>query len=131
MMKRRFLYSVVLIGAFAIGFWLHSFFPPDIGVIVIENKSGQDIVEATVRIRELELVFPKIPDGDYAAARYEVPGDSHYEVLIALESGDVMMLESGYMTNGADTFDVMSVQSDQIVHRLSRPSGLLAPGEAS
>jgi hypothetical protein len=40
------------------------------------------------------FVFPKIPDGDFCAARYEIPGDSHYEVLVTLESGKTISLES-------------------------------------
>ncbi|MBG0791708.1 MAG: hypothetical protein H0S80_14550 [Desulfovibrionaceae bacterium] len=128
-MKKWIPCSVLLVCAIVFGSWLHSFFPPDIGVVILENDSGQDIVEATIRIREIELVFPKIPDGDFCAARYEIPGDSHYEVLVTLESGKTMSLESGYMTNGADTFDVMTVRKNQVVHRLSQPSGLFVPKE--
>jgi hypothetical protein len=116
-MKKLIFGSSVLICAIIFGAWLHSFFPSDIGVVIIDNRSGQDIASATIQVREIELVCPKIPNGDFYAVRYEVPGDSHYEVEATFESGRTLELESGYMTSGMDAFDVMEIQEDRILHK--------------
>ncbi|MDD3313875.1 hypothetical protein [Pseudodesulfovibrio sp.] len=129
-MKKATWRAVVLLGAIALGAWLHSCFPPDIGVVVLQNGSGRDIARAVVRIREIELVFPKIPDGGFSAARYEIPGDAHYEVLVTFDSGKTLRLESGYVTSGMDAFDVMVVREDEIIHQASEGPGLSASRNA-
>lgn len=116
-MKKKILGFTILVCAISFGAWLHSFFPPDIGVVIIDNRSGQDIVSATIRVREIELVCPGIPDGGYYAVRYEIPGDSHYEVQATFDSGKTVELESGYMTSGMDAFDVMEIREDHILHK--------------
>lgn len=57
-----------------------------------------------------------IPKGEFAAIRYVVTRDSHYDVLVTLQSGKTLKSEIGYVTNGSNFVDVIQVTDAKITH---------------
>lgn len=123
-MKNRLTLAFLLLLAIWFGGWLGSLFPPDIGVVILKNESDHHIRQAVIMIRELELNLGPIPADGFAVGRYDVPGDSHYDIRITFESEKEIRAELGYMTSGMDSFDVIEVRNDSIAFSEPQPSVL-------
>jgi len=109
MMKKALLIAALLC-ALLLGAALHArLFAPDVGVVLLANRSSQTIASARVSVCGRTFAFSNLPSGEDAAFRFNVAGDSHYEVEVTLDSGRAMRNEFGYVTNGVDSFDRIEV----------------------
>lgn len=90
---------------------------PEVGVVLLSNETSQEITSAHVTICGQEFEFSNVPKGGFAVARYNVTSDSHYDVKVLLRSGHRRDGKIGYVTHGADFFDVVEVSNEELILR--------------
>ncbi|NDV23961.1 hypothetical protein [Desulfovibrio sp. JC022] len=91
------------------------------GFVIVENKSNEVVHEVEIKIMDLQIKIPEMDINGHVVGRFEIPGDSHYDILVLFKSGKKMDLSSGYMTNGLDSYDLFVITQDGIEHHSIPP----------
>ena len=84
------------------------------GEVLIENKARVRILLGEIEICNQRFKFQDIMPGEKRQILYKVKSDSHYKIMVTLESGKKLVKEIGYVTNGLDFKDVLIVNDDDI-----------------
>lgn len=84
------------------------------GNLAIKNGSGLPIQLATVEVGGTKLEFEGIQPSETRTEKFEIRGDAHYVVSVRFASGKVLSGACGYVTNGVDSSDVLTVRGDGI-----------------
>jgi hypothetical protein len=84
------------------------------GYYELINDSSETILYAKVRICNQESEFRNLPPGKMEGKKYRVTSDSHYVVLVRFESGKEILKEIGYVTNGFDFANRITILRDEV-----------------
>lgn len=105
-MKKIFIIFLTVI--FFSGCWSKS------SQLTLQNKSGESIASAVVRVCQQELQWKNLTIGAVESRNFAATGDSHYEVFVELSSGKKMSASLGYVTNGMKFQDEILVLPNEI-----------------
>ena len=84
------------------------------GNFTLVNKAKEPIAHASVIICGQTIELKDIQPNKSAAGSYEVKSDSHYTIQIKFQSGKKLKKETGYVTNGMDFQDEITVTDSDI-----------------
>jgi hypothetical protein len=99
-------------------FLVSSYFVP----VVLSNDGEVQIINLaseTVRNGELEVCNQRfklgaIERGKSRTINYKIKSDSHYKLVVEFKSGRKFEKELGYVTNGRDFKDVLTLSDDDV-----------------
>lgn len=91
------------------------------GLFIVENSSDEDVDQIEINVMDLKIKLPGIKTNDLITGRYEIPGDSHYDIVVTFVSGRTVEFSSGYMTDGLDSSDLFIIENDSIEHHSIPP----------
>jgi hypothetical protein len=84
------------------------------GSFTLVNKSKESISSASISICGQTQQFMNIRPNDKISAFYRIKSDSHYAVQVEFQSGKKLQSELGYVTNGLDFKDEITVKDSTI-----------------
>lgn len=84
------------------------------GSFTLLNKAKEPIARASVTICRQTIELKDIQLNTSAAGFYKVTGDSGYTIEVEFQSGKTLRKETGYVTNGMDFQDEITVTDSDI-----------------
>jgi len=81
----------------------------DEGRFTLVNDSAEEIVSARVEVCSQVSEYGELAPGDATDGTFRVRGDSGYDVSVTFASGRKLDREVGYVTDGLDYEDVITV----------------------
>jgi hypothetical protein len=87
---------------------------PNEGRFVIKNNAAEPIVRASVLICGQTEHFEQIDVRQMKTGTYHVTTDSHYDVKVEFRSGRILERKLGYVTNGLNFDDELTVSDADI-----------------
>ncbi len=84
------------------------------GSFSLVNKTKEPIARASVAICGQTIKLKDIQPNTSAAGFYKVTGDSGYTIEVEFQSGKTLRKETGYVTNGVDFQDEITVTESDI-----------------
>lgn len=79
------------------------------GSFLLINRAKEPIARALVTICEQTIELKDIQPTKSASGSYDVKSDSHYDVMVEFRSGIKLQKRDGYVTNGFDFKDEITV----------------------
>lgn len=79
------------------------------GSFSLINKAKEPIAHASVTISGQTIEMKAIQPNKSVAGSYEIKSDSHYTIKVEFQSGKKLKKETGYVTNGMDHYDEITV----------------------
>ncbi|MEA2162172.1 MAG: hypothetical protein QOK37_299 [Thermoanaerobaculia bacterium] len=98
--------SFVLLAGCALG--------PGKSHVTVRNAAKQTITSITVEADGNTAPFSNVLPGESREATFRIWGDSSYIVHVTFASGKELSAKEGYLTNGTETEDVITVTSSSI-----------------
>jgi hypothetical protein len=83
------------------------------GSFTLVNGSTERL-SARVEVCDQVSEFTDVDPGEKRHGSYRVAGDSSYDVSVTFASGDTLDREVGYVTNGLDFTDVITVTTSSV-----------------
>lgn len=91
------------------------------GQVDVRNDSAVDVTRVRIDICGQTLTLGPIAQKSTSTATYRVTKDSHYRVAVQFGSGRSIERSLGYVTNGVDFHDLVTVQdADLLFSRVGR-----------
>ena len=115
MIKKLLIAVVVLIACPVAALLAYNIFVTYVGEVTLENQANESIDQATIVICKQKFDLGNLEPGANKAAKYEVRGDSHYDVSIRFHSGRQINSQVGYVTRGFDFNDKLIVRADEVI----------------
>jgi len=84
------------------------------GYFFLVNKATEPIAHASVVICGQTIELKDISPSKGAGGSYKVTSDSHYTIQVEFKSGKRLKKETGYVTNGMDFQDEITVTDSDI-----------------
>ena len=89
-------------------------FSNNTGEIVIINKATEYVLEGEIEVCNQQLKFKDIKQGGSVGLHYKIKSDSHYKIMVKFKSGNTLIKNLGYVTNGDDFKDTLILKDNDI-----------------
>ena len=99
-------------------FLAFSYFVPVVlsynGEVVIINSASELVRNGALEVCDQRFKFGTIEQGKSKTINYKVRSDSHYKLIVEFNSGRKLTKELGYVTNGRDFKDILTLTNDDV-----------------
>ncbi len=84
------------------------------GNVRIVNATGESVKTGELEVCGQKFKIGEIEQGKSFMIHYKVKSDSHYKLAVEFRSGRKLTRELGYVTNGRDFKDVLTLKEDEV-----------------
>lgn len=99
-------------------FLAFSYFVPSVlsndGEVQIINSASESVRNGELEVCEQKFKLGAIERGKSKTINYKVRSDSHYKLMVEFISGRKLAKELGYVTNGRDFKDLLTLTDDDV-----------------
>jgi hypothetical protein len=85
------------------------------GEVQILNSASEPVRDGEIEVCGQKFKLGTIDQGKSMTVTYKVRSDSHYRLLVEFNSGKQLAKELGYVTNGRDFKDTLTLRDDDVL----------------
>ncbi|MFH1776670.1 MAG: hypothetical protein ABH952_03810 [Candidatus Omnitrophota bacterium] len=93
---------------------------PNIGNVIISNKSNLLIAKGFLEVCKQKLDFNNLKQGESKNLSFNVGADSDYKIVVNFQNGRSIKNSFGYVTSGVVVNDEIIVSSDKIDYKVNQ-----------
>lgn len=84
------------------------------GEVQIINSASEPVRSGELEVCNQRFKLGAIERGKSRTINYKVRSDSHYKLMVEFNSGRTLVKELGYVTNGRDFKDILTISDDNV-----------------
>lgn len=115
-MKKYIIVAIIVFIAFTITLLvgLSFYVGSGTGQVIFINNSTQVVISGQIEVSNQILTFESLKPNERKVMTFKVTKDSHYKVMVELESGKTQTAEIGYVSRGFDFEETILLTDDGI-----------------